>query len=158
MSDKEFVPCHNVELTYHPVYMGDWDEFIYPLVEELHRTHNVRWPEMYAEEFEDVKGDYPEDAFGYICCDGDVPVGLVFGWMKKKNRTTPAGYIGDLIVLNKHRNLGIATHLLELMERACKERGATALELYTCAANTAIEFYKSQGMQTVKLGLRKELD
>jgi ribosomal protein S18 acetylase RimI-like enzyme len=80
-----------------------------------------------------------------IIIKATTPSGEIIGITKKENNS-PAGKIHSLCVLEKYREKGIATHLVQLLEDEFYLQGIKKFKLEVSTSNTiAQRFYKRHG-------------
>lgn len=80
----------------------------------------------------------------YLCAVDDKLIGHI--WFGQQDSDRTKGFIDELYVKPKYRNLGIATHLMKEAILWIKDKNCTAVELDVKLKNTqAIELYKKIG-------------
>lgn len=91
------------------------------------------------------KSTYDTELEYYIHYDGDSPVGI--SGLYSEPMANDSLWLGWFGVLEKYRNRGYGSAILNSFESECKRRGMTFARLYTAVDNneSAIHFYKNRG-------------
>lgn len=70
----------------------------------------------------------------------------------------PSGLLEDMFVGKEHRGRGVATALLETVEKWCLSRGAGRVQLFVDLTNKgALQFYDARGYAETRMAARRRI-
>lgn len=133
------------------------------VIAKLHKIHVDNRPDFYIEnehplakkEYKAMLNNQDKISIAYIVDDKIAGVCLA----TIKDKIEKSIYIDDIFVLEEFRHQGIATKLYKQVESIANNIGAKRIDLTVWQFNnTAINFYKSLGMETQRIVLETRLE
>jgi ribosomal protein S18 acetylase RimI-like enzyme len=102
-----------------------------------------------------------EEGFFFVAEEGDQLIGFVTGEVKESVPVFSRGEklkINELFVKERFRRNGVASMMLEKLERKARKRGCSTVELDVNKENrSAQELYRSKGFDTERKRMVKEI-
>ena len=138
-------------------------EIVESVISKLHKMHVDNRPDFYIEnehsinkkEYKAMLNNQDKISIAYIVDDKIAAVCLA----TIKDKIEKSIYIDDIFVLEEFRHQGIATKLYKQVESIANNIGAKRIDLTVWQFNnTAINFYKSLGMETQRIVLETRLE
>ncbi|MGN0459006.1 MAG: GNAT family N-acetyltransferase [Eubacterium sp.] len=138
-------------------------EIIDNIIAQLHKIHFENRPDFYLrnehpiskKEYKALLKNQNKINIAYVV-ENEI-VGICLATIKDK--MVKSIYIDDLFVIEPFRQQGIATKLYKQVESIAKDIGAKRIDLTVWQFNkTAMNFYKSLGMETQRIILETRLE
>ena len=143
-------------------------EYMHHALRKLNKLHHEAEPAYFKDpdEIENVKdlSKYllSEDCFAYVVTESHDPIGFAVGEIRELvspiSNNLKIGSIEEIYIEEKYRGRGVGAKLNRVIERHCRDRGASELFTEVWGFNlAALEFYRGQGLKTHVHWLRKKL-